>query len=99
MEGLDMDLDLVPFVVREGSRPHFKVVGVSSVEGHVEYLGIEERFLVRRGDAYLLPVRLIGRDRRHKTALVQLPVEADSGANRVWVREENLRGAPDEVPA
>jgi hypothetical protein len=54
---------------------------------------------VRRNGAYLLPVRLIGRDRRYNTALVQLPVEADSGANRVWVRGEIVAEAPDEVPA
>lgn len=68
-------------------------------DGHTEYLTIEERFLVRKGKSYLLPVRLIGRDQRHKTALIQLPVEADSGANRAWVKAETLEDAPDEVSA
>jgi hypothetical protein len=90
---------LVPCEVTEGPRAGFKVVGVPSIEGHTEYLTIEERFLVPRGDAYLLPVRLIGRDPRYKTALIQLPVEADSGANRVWVRGESVMEAPDQVPA
>jgi len=85
--------------ISEGPRPGYKAVGVPSVEGHTEYLTIEERFLVRRGDTYLLPVRLIGRDPRYKTALVQLPVEADSGANRVWVSGAAVTDAPDEVPA
>jgi hypothetical protein len=85
--------------VTEGPRPGFKAVGVASIEGHSEYLTIEERFLVRRGDGYLLPVEVVGRDRRYNTALVQLPVEADSGANRVWVRGQSLVEAPDEVPA
>jgi hypothetical protein len=90
---------LIPCEATEGPRPGFKVVGVASLEGHSEYLTIEERFLVRRGNDYLLPVRLIGRDRRYNTALVQLPVEADSGANRVWVKGEVVEEAPDEVPA
>jgi hypothetical protein len=90
---------LIPCVVTEGPRPNFKAVEVESIEGHTENLSIEDRFLVRRGDNYLLPVRLIGRDRRYNTALVQLPVEADSGANRVWVKGEIVEGAPDEVPA
>ena len=90
---------LIPCEVMEGPRPAFKAVGVDSIEGHTEYLTIEERFLVRRGEAYLLPVRLIGRDRRYHTALIQLPVETDSGANRVWVRGETVGEAPDEAPA
>jgi hypothetical protein len=90
---------LVRCEISEGPRLNYKTVGVASVEGHVEYLTIEERFLVSQGDDHLLPVRLIGRDRQHKTALVQLPVEADSGANRVWVRAEAVMDAPDEVPA
>lgn len=90
---------LVRCEVTEGPRGGFKTVGVPSIEGHTEYLTIEERFLVRRDNAYLLPVRLIGRDRRFDTVLVQLPVEADSGANRVWVKGNIVAEAPDEVPA
>jgi hypothetical protein len=93
------DMALIPCEVSEGPRSGWKAVGVKSIEGHTEYLAIEERFLVRRGKSFLLPVRLIGRDPRHKTALVQLPVEADSGANRVWVKGETVTEAPDEVPA
>jgi hypothetical protein len=92
-------MTLIPCDISEGPRSGWKAVGVKSIEGHTEYLAIEERFLVLRGNAYLLPVRLIGRDRRYNTALVQLPVEADSGANRVWVRGEVVQDAPDEVPA
>lgn len=89
---------LIPCEVTEGPRPGFKAVGVDSIEGHAEYLTMEERFLVRRGGDYWLPVRLIGRDRRHHTALIQLPVEADSGANRVWVMGDIVEDVPDEVP-
>jgi hypothetical protein len=83
----------------EGPRAGYKTIGVASIEGHTEYLAIDERFLVLRDGAYLLPVQLLGRDRRYETALVQLPVEADSGANRVWVNGDTLIDAPDEVPA
>lgn len=90
---------LIRCEVTEGPRPGFKAIGVASIEGHSEYLAIEERFLVRRGDDYLLPIRVVGRDRHHGTALIQLPVEADSGANRVWVRIDALTEIPDEIPA
>ncbi len=83
--------------IAEGPRAGFKTIAVPSIEGHKEYLAIEERFLVRRGEELLLPVRLIGRDRRYDTALIQLPLEADSGANRVWVRGDLLSEARDEV--
>ena len=84
--------------VTEGPRPGYRTIGVASIEGRTEYLAIEDRFLVPRNNSYLLPVRLIGRDRRYQTALVQLPVEADSGANRVWVKGNMLIDALDEVP-
>jgi hypothetical protein len=90
---------LIPCEVTEGPRAGYKAVGVPSIEGHTEYLAIEDRFLVRRDKAYFLPVQLIGRDRRYDTALVQLPVEADSGANRVWVNGKLVEEPPDEVPA
>jgi hypothetical protein len=83
----------------DGPRPGFKAVGVRSVEGHVEYLAVEERFLVRKGEAYFLPVGVVGNDPRHQTALVELPLEADSGANRVWVHADHLANGLDEVPA
>lgn len=92
-------MPLLKCEVTEGPRPGYKAIGVASIEGRNEYFSIEERCLVRQGNEYLLPVWLIGRDPRYQTALVQLPVEADSGANRVWVKGDSLTVAPDEVPA
>jgi hypothetical protein len=92
-------MPLVRCQVSEGPRPGFKAVGIPSVEGHTEYLTIEERFLVKRNGDYLLPVGVVGTDRRHGTTLIQLPLEADSGANRVWVRSETIASEPNEVPA
>jgi hypothetical protein len=91
-------MPLLQCEVLEGPREGFKVVGVASIEGHSEYLTIDERFLVKRHNRYLLPVRIIGKDRQHDTLLVQLPYEADSGANRVWVKKDAVQ-EPDEVPA
>jgi hypothetical protein len=71
----------------------------SSVEGHSEYLTIEERFLARRDGNLLLPIWVVGRDRRYDTALISLPDEADSGARRVWVRGSDLILERGEVPA
>lgn len=92
-------MDLLQCEVLEGPRSGFKVVGVASIEGHDEYLTIEERFLVKRRGQTLLPVGIVGKDRQHHTVLVQLPYEADSGANRVWVKEAALLKEPAEVSA
>jgi hypothetical protein len=81
---------LVRCEVSDGPRAGFKAIGVPSIEGHREYLAIEERFLARRNGTYLLPVFVVGWDRQHGTALVQLPQEADSGTHRVWVRSADV---------
>ncbi len=86
--------------ISDGPRQGFKTVGIESVEGYNEYLSIEERFLAKRCDEMRLPVSVIGQDRKQGIVLIQLPVEADSGANRVWVRKESVQdGVPDEVMA
>src|SRR5437667_537839 len=93
----DFSMNAIRCDVSEGPRQGYKVVGVSSVEGYTEYLTIEERFLVHRDGEFYLPVQVVGNDAQHGTALIQLPYEADSGANRIWVEEDALN--PTEIPA
>ncbi len=83
----------------EGPRPNFTTLGIESAEGNTEYLTIEDRFLFKRKDGYVLGVRVVARDDEQGLFLVQLPVEADSGANRVWLSEEHVKDskAPDQV--
>ena len=76
--------------VLDGPREGFKAVGIPSVEGHTEWLSIEDRFLVWRDKKAYIPVGIVGRDPRYDTILVQLPLEADSGANRVWVWQASV---------
>ena len=85
--------------ISDGPRNEFKTVGIASVDGRTEYLTIEERLLARRSGELLLPVLEIGRDITKDIALVQLPVEADSGARRVWVRSADLVQDTRTVPA
>lgn len=90
---------LAPSEITEGARPGWKTVSVESVEGYTEYLTIEERFLVKRSGKQLLSVRIVARDDTHNTVLIQLPIEADSGANRVWVEGSALIQNPNEAVA
>jgi hypothetical protein len=92
-------MTLLKCEVTEGPREGYKAVGVASAEGFTEYFSIEERFLVNDGGTYRLPVRVIGNDKKNKTYLIQLPVEADSGANRVWVTEDALSDMLNEAIA
>lgn len=69
------------------------------MEGHSEYFSIEERFLKLDCGQYFLPVQLIGQDKAQNITLVQLPVEADSGANRVWVDDNLFHMSPSEAIA
>ncbi|HYT94152.1 MAG TPA: hypothetical protein VEL76_35880 [Gemmataceae bacterium] len=90
---------LLRCTLSEGPRPGFTTVGIPSIEGRYEYLTIEDNFLAKRGNDRFLPVFIVGRDPRYDTALVELPDEADSGAQRVWVRWADLIPKPGEVPA
>ena len=83
----------------DGPRPGFLSVGVDSVEGYTEFLAIEERFLWSNGKDWYLPVAVVGKDSTHKTTLVELPLEADSGAKRVWVHDDAVTANPHEVLA
>jgi hypothetical protein len=75
--------------VSEGLRASEASVKVPGVE-RPEFLPVPRDFLTREGNKYYLPVRILHRDEQKKVALVALPQEADSGANRMWVRFADL---------
>lgn len=86
-------------VVREKQGPLEKSVAVRSAQGHREFLEVPAAFLHREGGKSYLAVGLVSRDLRQDLALVELPFEADSGANHVWVATSSVLDpapAPDE---
>jgi hypothetical protein len=84
--------------VTEGLRQAEATVEIRDANGRREFLPIARDFLMyENGQAYL-PVPVLALDRREKVALVALPIEADSGANRIWVKTANLRDW-NEAPA
>jgi hypothetical protein len=92
---------LVRCEIADGPRPEVKDVRVQSLDGY-ELLAIEEHYLVHRDDGYYLPVGFLGTDQGERAALVLLPLPAHSGANRVWVRADQIlihcAGSPDQPP-
>jgi hypothetical protein len=77
----------VECVVSEGLRESEATVAVESLEGENVFLRVEKDFL--KGSS--LPVGVVHVDAESKRALIELPHEADSGLNRVWVPMERVK--------
>lgn len=69
--------------VRDGLRSSEATVAVSDIRGSKQYLRVEREFLVEKSGVHYLPIGVVGHDGNR--ALIELPHEADSGANRLWV--------------
>jgi len=83
--------------VSEGLRDSEATVKLATYENRSEYLPVDRGLLSEEGGKYYLAVGLIHVNMDRRIALVSLPVEADSGAHRVWVRLDHLKleqGAP-----
>ncbi len=77
--------------VSEGARAAEATVEVRDYNGRAERMPVDRDFLEKVGKAYYLPVLVAHVDRKTNLAVVNLPVEADSGAHRIWVRLDQLK--------
>ena len=77
--------------VSEGLRDSEATVKLTSYDGRPEYIPADRGLLSNEGGRYYLSVGLIHVNVEKKAALVSLPVEADSGAHRIWMRLEYLK--------
>ena len=84
--------------VSEGLRDSERSVMVKGFDGRRHFLRVEHYLLRYRNGLEYLPVEAIHIDPQTKAYLVELPLEADSGAHRIWVPAESVLDA-DEVPA
>jgi hypothetical protein len=75
------------------------IVTVVDDAGHEQFLRVAQGFLTEEAGRTYLPIRLIELDRAGGRALVQLPYEADSGVNRLWVGMGRFRRAASPEPA
>ena len=76
--------------ISKGLRETEKTVEVGDYSGRREFLPVDGEMIAHRGGQSYLPVRVLQIDKAKKGAVVALPVEADSGAHRIWVKLSDL---------
>jgi hypothetical protein len=83
--------------VSEGLRKSEATAKVMTYDGRPAFLPVDRGLLSQENGRCYLSVGLIHVSHEKGAALVALPVEADSGAHRLWVRLDHLKqeqGAP-----
>jgi len=79
--------------VSEGLRGSEATVMIQDFSGEKHFLPVDREMLHKprkNSTQHLLSVRIVSTDKDAGAALVELPVEADSGANRIWVNSKGL---------
>ncbi len=76
--------------VKPGLRATERTVAVTNIHGRKEFLRIEDSYLRQHGGRTYLPVGFIYEHPPTNSVLIELPLEADSGARRLFVPKENI---------
>jgi hypothetical protein len=76
--------------VSEGLRASEAVAVFRDYEGRRHFLRVERDFLSEEDGHFYLPIGVVHVDPRTKLVLIELPHEAETGANRLWVKPEQL---------
>ena len=83
----------MPYVqceIRPGLRDTEVGVTVYDIDGRPERLRTDSDFVRNEGGSHYLPIGIIGRHPTEEKVLIELPLEADSGVNRIWVCNDQL---------
>jgi hypothetical protein len=83
----------MPYVLcslSDGLRPSEVTVEVRDTDGRPEFLRVHREFVKTIDNRCYLPIGVVYHDRDENRFLIELPHEADSGANRLWVGPESL---------
>jgi hypothetical protein len=83
--------------IRDGLRPAEVTVELKDFSGRPQYLPIDRDFIEHEEGKPYLPVSVVHIDRDSQAVLVGLPVEADSGAHRIWVWPRQLKYLTEEM--
>ena len=77
--------------ISEGLTESDITVCVKDIEGREQFIHVLPSMVNRDGEASYLPVGVIEVDRRNNRVLIELPIEADSGVNRMWMPVGSFR--------
>lgn len=76
--------------VSEGLRPSEALASFVDFHGRTHSIRVERDFLSEQEGHAFLPVGIVHVDPKNKAVLIELPHEAETGANRLWVKQEQL---------
>ena len=76
--------------VADGLRDSEALAIFRDYQGRKHYLRVERDFLSAGNGDTFLPVGVVHVDARKKLVLIELPHEAETGANRLWVKPDQL---------
>ena len=76
--------------VSDGLRASEAVAGLQDYQGRRHFIRVERDFLSQSNGGNYMPIGIVHVDLRSKAVLIELPHEAETGANRLWVTQEQL---------
>jgi hypothetical protein len=76
--------------VSPGLRDSERSVAIKDVHGRRQHLRVPFDFLTNKEGKFYITVGVVHVDPKTRAVLVELPHEADSGANRLWVWPQDL---------
>jgi hypothetical protein len=74
----------------EGLRSSEVVASFVDIHNRTHFIRVERDFLEQRSGVSFLPVGVVHVDPKTKAVLVELPHEAETGANRLWILPDQL---------
>jgi hypothetical protein len=76
--------------VSEGLRASEGVASLRDYQNRRHFIRVERDFLSEESGHFYLPIGVVHIDPRTKAVLIELPHEAETGANRLWVTQDQL---------
>jgi hypothetical protein len=76
--------------ITDGLRRSEAVASFTDYHGRTHFIRVERDFLTGQAGSIFLPVGVVHVDPKKNLVLIELPHEAETGVNRVWVKQEQL---------
>ncbi|OWK45678.1 hypothetical protein [Fimbriiglobus ruber] len=77
--------------ISPGLRASEAIAEFADTTGKVHYIRVERDFLSESNGVYFLPIGMVKLEQNSNRALIELPHEAETGANRIWVIPNQLQ--------